>query len=107
MTALKAVKSVCEEYGVYQQTVSDIRKAKDKLLAFSLKYKVVEERENLSVGSRKRVRAFKDENLEEAIMKWFVQLRSCVVKVRGIAIQDAAEKLARHMEITDFTASDG
>ena len=102
-----SVKSVCEEYGVKKQTVSDIRKAKDKLLAFSLKYYVVEGRENSFVGGRKRMRVSKDENLKEAITKWFVQQRSCGVKVRGIAIQDAAQKLARHMGITDFTASDG
>ena len=102
-----SVKSVCEEYGVKKQTVSDIRKAKDKLLAFSLKYNVVEGRENSFVGGRKRMRVSKDENLEEAVTKWFVQQRSCGVKVRGIAIQDAAQKLARHMGITDFTASDG
>ena len=102
-----SVKSVCEEYGVKKQTVSDIRKAKDKLLTFSLKYNVVEGRENSFVGGRKRMRVSKDENLEEAVTKWFVQQRSCGVKVRGIAIQDAAQKLARHMGITDFTASDG
>ena len=54
-----SVKSVCEEYGVKKQTVSDIRKAKDKLLAFSLKYNVVEGRENSSVGGRKRMRETK------------------------------------------------
>ena len=101
------MKSVCEEYGLKKQTVSDIRKAKDKLLAFSLKYNVIEGRENLSVGGRKRMRVSKDENLEEAVTKVFVQQRSCGVKVREIAIQDGAQKLARYMRITDFTASDG
>ena len=107
LEARASVKSVCEEYGVKKQTVSDIRKVKDKLLAFSLKYNVVERRENSSVGGRKRMRVSKDENLEEAVTKWFVRQRSCGVKVRGIAIQDAAQKLARHMGITDFTASQG
>ena len=40
-----SVKSVCEEYGVKKQTVSDIRKNKDKLLVFSVKYNVIEGRE--------------------------------------------------------------
>ena len=102
-----SVKSACEEYGVKKQTVSDIRKAKNKLLAFSLKHNVVEGRENSSVGGKKRMRVSKDQNLEETVTKWFVQQRSCGVKVRAIAIQDAAQKLGRHLGITDFTASDG
>ena len=43
---------------------------------------------------------------DHAVQK-FVQQRSCRAKVRGIAIQGAAQKLARHVRITDFTASDG
>ena len=33
-----SVASVCEEYGVAKQTVSDIRKAKAKLLEYASKY---------------------------------------------------------------------
>ena len=102
-----SVKSVCEKYGVKKQTVPDIRKAKDKLLAFSVKYNVIEGRKSLSFGRRKRVQVSNDENLEKAGTTWFVQPRSCGVKVCGIAIQATAQKLARHIEITDFTASDG
>ena len=50
-----SVKSVCEEYGVKKQTVLDIRKPKDKLLAFSVKYNVIEGRESLSLGESKRM----------------------------------------------------
>ena len=98
-----SVKSVCEEHGVKKQTMSGIRKNKDKLLAFSVKYNVIKGREGSSLGGRKRMRVSK---YEEAVTIWFVQQRSCGVKVRGIAIQNAAQKLARHMGITDFTASD-
>ena len=100
-----SVKSVCEEYGVKKQTVPDIWKAKDKLLAFSVKYNVIEGRKSLSLEGRKRVRVSNDENLEKAGTTWFVQQRSCGVKVCGIAIQAIAQTLARHIEITDFTAS--
>ena len=102
-----SVKSVCEEYKVKKQTVLDIGKAKDKLLAFSVNYNVIEGCESSSLGGRKRMRVSKDENLEEVVTRWFVQQQSCSVKVHGVAIQDAAQKLARHMGITDFTASDG
>ncbi|KAG7163426.1 Tigger transposable element-derived protein 7-like 67 [Homarus americanus] len=40
-------------------------------------------------------------------MKWFVQQRSCGNVVRGVEIQAAAVKLASHMGIENFKASDG
>ena len=69
------MKSVCEEYGVKKQTVLDIQKAKDKLLAFSVTYNVIEGCENSSLGGRKRMQVSKDENLKEAVMRWFIQQR--------------------------------
>ncbi|KAG7154717.1 Tigger transposable element-derived protein 7-like 9 [Homarus americanus] len=97
----------CDEYGVKKQTVSDIRKAKDKLIAFSLKYNVDATSKSSSVGARKRMRVAKDTNLEEAVTKWFVQQRSCGNVVRGVEIRAAAVKLASNMGIENFEASDG
>ncbi|KAG7172017.1 Tigger transposable element-derived protein 7-like 10 [Homarus americanus] len=102
-----SVARVCNEYGVKKQTVSDIRKAKDKLTAFSLKYNVDATSKSSSVGARKPMRVAKDTNLEEAVTKWFVQQRSCGNVVRGVEIQAAAVKLASHMGIENFKASDG
>ncbi|KAG7155529.1 Tigger transposable element-derived protein 7-like 31, partial [Homarus americanus] len=102
-----SVSRVCDEYGVKKQTVSDIRKAKDKLIAFSLKYNVDATSKSSSVGARKRMRVAKATNLEEAVTKWFVQQRSCGNVVRGVEIQAAAVKLASHMGIENFEASDG
>ncbi|KAG7176917.1 Tigger transposable element-derived protein 7-like 5, partial [Homarus americanus] len=92
-----SVSRVCDEYGVKKQTVLDIRKTKDKLIAFSLKYNVDTTSKSSSV----------DTNLEEAVTKWFVQQRSCGNVVRGVEIQAAAAKLASHMGIENFEASDG
>ena len=89
-----SVKSVCEKYWVKKQTVSDIRKTKVKLLAFSVNYNATEGCESSSLVGRKRMGVSIDENLEKAVTRWFAQHRSCGVKVRGIAIQDAAQKLA-------------
>ena len=107
LEAGSSVKRVCEEYGVKKQTVSDIPKAKDNLLAFFVKYNAIEGRESSSLAGRKKMQVSKNENLKEAVTRWFVQQRSRGVKGHGIAIQNAAQKLARHMGITDFTASDG
>ncbi|KAG7157478.1 E3 ubiquitin-protein ligase synoviolin-like 1 [Homarus americanus] len=101
------VSRVCDEYGVKKQTVSDIRKAKDKLIAFSLKYNVDATSKSSSVGARKSMRVAKDTNFEVAVTKWFVQQRSCGNVVRGVEIQAAAVKLASHMGIENFEASDG
>ncbi|KAG7156962.1 Tigger transposable element-derived protein 7-like 63 [Homarus americanus] len=53
------------------------------------------------------MRVAKDTNLEEAVTKWFVQQQSCGNVVRGVEIQAAAAKLASHMGIENFEASDG
>ncbi|KAG7157467.1 Tigger transposable element-derived protein 7-like 19 [Homarus americanus] len=53
------------------------------------------------------MRVAKDTNLEEAVTKWFVQQRSCGNVIRGVEIQAAAVKLASHMGIENFEASDG
>ena len=45
--------------------------------------------------------------LEEAVYKWYVQQRSVNANMRGLEIADAANKLARHMGIESFKASDG
>ncbi|KAG7175318.1 DExH-box ATP-dependent RNA helicase DExH1-like [Homarus americanus] len=102
-----SVARVCDEFGVKKQTVSDTRKAKDKLTAFSLKYYVDATSKSSSVGARKLMRVAKDTNLEESVTKWFVQQRSCGNVVRGVEIQAAAVKLASHMGIENFEASDG
>ncbi|KAG7176150.1 Tigger transposable element-derived protein 7-like 71 [Homarus americanus] len=104
----KEVRGWCfsDEYGVKKQTVSDISKAQDKLTVFSLKYNVDANFKSSSVGARKHRRVAKDTNLEEAVTKWFVQQRSCGNVVRGVEIQAAAAKLASHMGIENFEASD-
>ncbi|KAG7169737.1 Tigger transposable element-derived protein 7-like 16, partial [Homarus americanus] len=102
-----SVSRVCDEYGVKKQTFSDICKAKDKLIAYSLKYNIDATSKSSSVGARKRMRVAKDTNLEEAVTKWFVQQRSCGNFVRSVEIQAAAAKLASHMDIENFEASDG
>ncbi|KAG7161901.1 Tigger transposable element-derived protein 7-like 46, partial [Homarus americanus] len=100
LVAGASVSRVCDEYDVKKQTVSDIRKAKDKLIALSLKY-------NVDATSKSSSVMAKDTNLEEAVRKWFVQQRSCGNVVHGVEIQAAAAKLASHMGIENFEASDG
>ena len=60
-----------------------------------------------AVHKRKHFKVPKSRELEEAVYKWYVQQRSVSVNVRGLEIADAANKLARHMGIESFKASDG
>nr|CAD7586641.1 unnamed protein product [Timema genevievae] len=85
--------NVHKEYGIAKQTVSGIRKNKNKLKTFALQCDVEK-----TLPS--------DTNLEKAVHKWYVQQRSSRVVVRGVELQAAAERLAKHMNI-EFKARDG
>ncbi|KAG7175335.1 Tigger transposable element-derived protein 7-like 62, partial [Homarus americanus] len=74
---------------VAKQTVSHIRKAKVSLQSFAMKYSPDSLTYMTTVGDHKLMR------------------RSSAVAVRGIEIQMAAEKLATHLGISNFNASDG
>jgi transposase len=104
-----SVAHVCELYGVKKQTVSDIRKNKEKLTQFLLKYDLNKSSRSgfgFTARDRKHVKSAQNENLEEAVYKWFVQQRSSGVVVRSVELRAAAEKLSEHMGIA-FRASDG
>nr|CAD7199574.1 unnamed protein product [Timema douglasi] len=72
-----SVANVCKEYGIAKQTVSRIRKNKDKFKTFSLQCDVEK-----TVSYRKRLKLPSDTNLEKAVHKWYVQHRSSGVVVR-------------------------
>ena len=60
-----------------KQTVSDIRKQKSKLETFTVKFGGATAGE---VG-RKTMKKCQNEDLDEAVYKWYVQQRSCGVVV--------------------------
>ncbi|KAK4322487.1 hypothetical protein Pmani_006826 [Petrolisthes manimaculis] len=100
-----SVSRVCEIYGVKKQTVSDIRKAKDKLRNYALKFNVDTTKDKKGViHGRSHMRQPQSETLEEAVFKWYVQQRSVKVNVRGVELMAGARKLADHMGI-NFKAS--
>ena len=59
------------------------------------------------VKTRKLMKTGKDQALDAAVMKWYVQERSSGVNVRGVELLAAATKLASHLEYTDFKGSEG
>ena len=97
------VAQVCEEYGVKKQTVSDIRKQKESLEQFTVKYGGA----SASGSERRTMKPSKIMDLDAAVYKWYSQQRSCGVPVRGVDLATGAGKLAEQMGMTDFKASDG
>ncbi|XP_025207667.1 tigger transposable element-derived protein 7-like [Melanaphis sacchari] len=96
------VLSICAQYGIAKQTVSDIRKKKDDIRKFVLKFNV--EKETSVV---KRMRLPLDQSLDDAVYKWFCKLLSSGLTVRGVEIQAEAYRLAKQLNINNFKASSG
>ena len=102
------VAQVCEEYGCKKQTVSDIRKAKAKLMDYASKYCVDGTKtKSGQVNPRKYMSTASKSQLDAAVLKWFLQQRSEGVNIRGVEIIAAAVKLAAHLGIENFKGSDG
>lgn len=97
-----SVSSICREYEIAKQTVSDIKKSKNDIRNFVLKFNVEKEK-----SAAKRMRLPSMATLDDAVYKWFSQLRSCGMAVRGIEIQAAAERLSKQMGLEQFKASSG
>ena len=102
-----SVARVCDEYGVKKQTVSDIRRSKEKLQAYAVKFDVNSNKDKKGVvHTRQHIKVAKSKNLEEAVYKWYVQEYSAGVNVRGVDILDAAVKFVTHIGIP-FSGSGG
>ena len=66
-----SVAKVCAEYGVKKQTVSDMRKAKDKLRAFARDFNVGAS-SSTATEARKHMKVCTNKDLEEAVYKWYI-----------------------------------
>jgi hypothetical protein len=68
-----SVAHVCELCRVKKQTVTDIHKNKEKLIQILLKYGLDKSSNSgFMVKDRKHVKSGQNNNLEEAVYKWFV-----------------------------------
>ncbi|KAK9405652.1 zinc finger protein [Crotalus adamanteus] len=101
-----SVARVCEEYGVKKQTVSDIRKAKEKLKKFVLMCDVDSTSTEAEIGARKHMKMSQEASLEEAVLRWYVERRAEGAKVRRVDLKAAANAIAADMKL-GFKASDG
>ncbi|XP_070593304.1 zinc finger protein 397-like [Erythrolamprus reginae] len=101
-----SVARVCEEYGVKKQTVSDIRKAKEKLRRFVLMCDVDATGSSAEIGERKHMKMSQEASLEEAVLRWYVEQRAGGAKVRRVDLKAAANAIAADAKLS-FKASDG
>ena len=101
------VENVCEKYGVKRQTVSDIRKSKKMLEKFAASHCIdAASFKSGKFGNRKNMKTGKEESLNAAVMKWYVQERSNDVNVRGTEILAAAGKRPAHLGISNFKGTE-
>ena len=86
-----SVAKVCTEYGVKKQTVSDIKKAKPKLMENASQFCVDPSAAKSGKGQdRKHMYKAKESKLDVAVMKWYVQQRASGINIRGVELLSAA-----------------
>ncbi len=72
-----SVTRITEEYGISKQSVSDIKKSKDKLKHYAASFCVdAGASKSGKVKHRKYMRMVSNSQLDSAVMKWFVQMKS-------------------------------
>ena len=100
---------ISAEYGIAKQTISDIKKSKEKLVKYASESEGDKDSTHYKNAGldRTRVQYGRSEKLEEAIMKWHRQQLGVGVSVRGTEIKSAARRLSVQMGIVNFEASDG
>ena len=89
------------QFDLKRSTLHDILRSKDRIR------EVVKKVEGGKAKEVFRSRKLHHENLDEAVYKWYVQQRAEGLPVRGLDIQNAAQRLANHLGIQDFKCSDG
>ncbi|KAK3889627.1 hypothetical protein Pcinc_006391 [Petrolisthes cinctipes] len=98
-----SVARITEEYGISKQSVSDIKKAKDKLKHYAASFCVdAVSSKSGKVKPRKYMRTGSNSQLDSALMKWFVQMKSNGHLVRGVEILAAAKKLTESLGDPNF-----
>ena len=90
--------SIALQFGVNQSAISRIRKNKDNIF---------QEWHSNSNPQRKRKRAGKSEDVEEALLQWFSHARSRQIPVSGPLLMEKATQLAEGMGLVDFKPTSG
>ncbi|PNF19290.1 hypothetical protein B7P43_G07518 [Cryptotermes secundus] len=90
---------------VLANRLSDIKKQKESIKSFALKFDVGNDKS--SASDRQTLKKLKEVLLEEAVLKWYSQQRASGIEVSGVELQAAAENLANHLKLQNFACSSG
>ena len=99
------VREIVSKYKIGSSTVYDKKKAKNELRNFQSQQNIAAGAENLA--KRKRLVTGRIKTIDESVYEWYKQQRSVGVPIRGTDLQDAADRFAKHLNIQNFTASNG
>jgi hypothetical protein len=69
--------------------------------------KRIEEDAKNTGGKRQKLRSGKFEELEDILMKWFLQARATNIPINGPVLKEKATEIAKKLKISDFTSSNG
>ena len=97
------MRKVCARFDIKPSTFYDIKKGREKIRKKAASLEDVANAKKVP----KRFKAAKFADLDAAVYKWYKQLRSGGIAVRGRDIQDAAVRFAKHMGVQEFHASAG
>uniref|UniRef100_A0A8C4QLX5 HTH CENPB-type domain-containing protein n=1 Tax=Eptatretus burgeri TaxID=7764 RepID=A0A8C4QLX5_EPTBU len=89
---------VCLDYALSKQTVSNIISNKDK---------VKEAFEKNATNKKKKIRTAAHGELDEALLKWYTQIRAKGIPLNGPLLVKKAKAFAELLNLEDFKASDG
>ena len=99
------VREIVAKYKIGSSTVYDIKKAKNELRNFQSQQNIAAGAEHFA--KRKRLVTGRMKTIDESVYEWYKQQRSVGVPIRGTDFQDAANRFAKHLNIQNFTASNG
>ncbi len=69
--------------------------------------KQIEEDAKNTGGKRQKLRSGKFEELEDILMKWFIQARATNIPLDGPVVREKATQIAAKLQISNFVASNG
>ena len=93
----KTKSQVAAKYGIPKNTLSTWQKNKDKIFEATKK----------SNSRRQRLRQGTFANLDQAMFKWLLVIRSRDVAVSALVFKTKATEFAKKMNVEKFKASDG
>ena len=98
LEAQESQSSVAKCFGVHPSAISRITKNKQQILT---------DWQNNNNPDRKRKRTGKEDDVEEALLRWFSQARSRQVPVSGPLLMEKANSLAEGLGVMEFKATVG